>query len=210
MKIFLAICILLFSSLISCSQSEKCDNGVDDDGNDLTDCDDPDCATSFPPCLDEICDNGLDDNEDGFTDCEDEMCADEVICATELCQNQTDENANGLIDCLDPMCFNNNWCGECNPYDHSGCPDGYSCYVDKVQDFLAMCSDNTGSAGLMEPCAYPSHCAPGLHCTNGGSGSVCMQICYPGVEDSCPTDAPCTAFLGWVADYSAWGVCYPW
>ncbi|MBU1537241.1 hypothetical protein KKF84_18130, partial [Myxococcota bacterium] len=189
--------------------TEICDNGIDDDGNDLIDCDDPDCSDSFPPCLPENCTNGIDDNENGFTDCDDDECAEQQVCAVELCQNETDENLNGLIDCLDPMCFDTAWCGECNPYDHTGCEDGYTCYVDKIQEYRAMCSDNQGSAAEGEACAYPSQCAPGLYCTNGGANSECVKICYPGVEDSCPVEAPCTAFYGWVGN-TAWGICWPY
>lgn len=47
---------------------EDCYNGIDDDGDGLVDCDDPDCDCT------EICDNGIDDDGDGLVDAEDPDC----------------------------------------------------------------------------------------------------------------------------------------
>ena len=66
---------------------EICGNGVDDDGDTLADCGDPDCASECPDApadvspdseddspAEEICDNGVDDDGDGFADCLDSDC----------------------------------------------------------------------------------------------------------------------------------------
>ncbi|MFK8101081.1 MAG: M43 family zinc metalloprotease [Saprospiraceae bacterium] len=58
---------------IACAQ-EICDNGIDDDGNGLTDCEDDAC-----PCA-EICDNGIDDDGDGLIDCFDSDCCGALSC----------------------------------------------------------------------------------------------------------------------------------
>ena len=52
---------------------EQCTNGIDDDGDGATDCQDPDCSSS-PACmaLSEICNNGADDDGDGMVDCNDD------------------------------------------------------------------------------------------------------------------------------------------
>jgi hypothetical protein len=50
--------------------SNCCSNGLDDDGNGITDCADPACAAD-PVCMPEICDNGIDDNANGLIDCAD-------------------------------------------------------------------------------------------------------------------------------------------
>lgn len=62
---------------------EICDNGVDDDGDGLVDCDDPDCD-SDPNCGTpaEICDNGVDDDGDGLVDCDDPDCDSDPNCVT--------------------------------------------------------------------------------------------------------------------------------
>lgn len=61
---------------------EDCANGVDDDGDGLVDCDDPDCD-DYPACnppVEEICDNGIDDDGDGLVDCDDPDCQDFKGC----------------------------------------------------------------------------------------------------------------------------------
>ena len=50
---------------------EICDDTVDDDGDGLTDCADPDCSRSSD-CNEDDCGNGLDDDGDGETDEADE------------------------------------------------------------------------------------------------------------------------------------------
>ena len=61
---------------VATSQSEICDNGIDDDGDGLIDCADPDCC-NFTGCdCMEICDNGIDDDGDGLIDTADPDCFD--------------------------------------------------------------------------------------------------------------------------------------
>lgn len=82
--------------------AEDCFNGIDDDGDRLTDCDDPDCAEVCRP-EPEDCFNGRDDDRDGLTDCEDFDCA--AFCREpEDCFNGRDDDGNGLVDCEDPFC----------------------------------------------------------------------------------------------------------
>ena len=80
----------------------NCTNGIDDDGDGLVDCDDPDCAASNE-CTVEICDNGIDDDGDGWIDCSDSECYNLSFCV-EICDNGIDDNGNGLIDGDDPQC----------------------------------------------------------------------------------------------------------
>ena len=80
----------------------KCGNMIDDDGDGLIDCDDPDCFNSNV-CTVEICNNGIDDDNDGWTDCSDSECFDLEICV-EICDNGIDDNNNGLVDAEDPQC----------------------------------------------------------------------------------------------------------
>ena len=79
-----------------------CNNGIDDDGDGVIDCNDGDCYESNY-CTYEICDNGIDDDNDGWTDCSDTECFDLNYCI-EICDNGIDDNGNGLIDSNDPQC----------------------------------------------------------------------------------------------------------
>ena len=80
----------------------KCGNMIDDDGDGLIDCEDPDCFNSNV-CTVEICNNGIDDDSDGWIDCSDSECYDLEVCV-EICDNGIDDNNNGLIDAEDPQC----------------------------------------------------------------------------------------------------------
>ncbi len=75
-------CVTKDPDLPECQvQTEICDNRIDDDGDRLVDCDDPDCAND-PACQvqTEICDNRIDDDGDRLVDCEDPDCANDPAC----------------------------------------------------------------------------------------------------------------------------------
>lgn len=92
-----------FNCLLALPPLESnCSNGIDDDGDGLIDCADPDCYSSNV-CLVEICDNGIDDDGDGWIDCSDSECFSLAVCI-EICDNGIDDNNNGLIDQDDPQC----------------------------------------------------------------------------------------------------------
>ena len=90
-----------------CSLAEICNNGIDDDGDGLIDCDDPDCSGA-PVCSQaEICNNGIDDDGDGLIDCADPDCSNAPVCnRVEICNNGIDDDGDGLVDCADPDCSN--------------------------------------------------------------------------------------------------------
>ncbi len=83
------------------TKETNCRDGVDNDGDGATDCEDPDCWTASN-CTGEICDNGIDDEPDGFLDCEDPECFD--FCFYEECTNGIDDDGDTLVDCDDPEC----------------------------------------------------------------------------------------------------------
>ena len=101
---------------------EICDNGIDDNVDGLTDCDDPACAldaacTGAAPADGENCTNDVDDDDNGLTDCDDPACFGNSACqgsstppggsaeTREICDNKKDDNNDGLVDCDDPNCF---------------------------------------------------------------------------------------------------------
>lgn len=80
------------------SAVEVCDNGVDDDGDALADCRDPDCAT-FPRCqmcvptgpeLGAACADRVDNDCDGLTDCASPACAMAPNCLTPVPNDRCD------------------------------------------------------------------------------------------------------------------------
>ena len=83
--------------IVSWIPVEDCGNGIDDDGDGLVDCDDPDCSGN---ACQEVCDDGKDNDGDGFVDCADTDCPP----CQEICNNGLDDDRDGLIDCADPEC----------------------------------------------------------------------------------------------------------
>lgn len=69
------------------STEVACDNGVDDDGDTVTDCGDSDCASASacqpdgkPEFTEERCGDWIDNDRDGAFDCDDSDCADKQVC----------------------------------------------------------------------------------------------------------------------------------
>jgi hypothetical protein len=105
---------------------EICGNGMDDDGNNLTDCADPAC-TSYVSCQPEIC-NGADDNGNGLVDevfqcikgssaacslpngkkgqvaCQPNCTLGSCVVPTEICDDNFDNDGDTKVDCADPVC----------------------------------------------------------------------------------------------------------
>ena len=145
---------------------EECDDGIDNDFDDLIDCEDPDCeevcmqpdepVDPIPPgdnddddvpsreddfageCSDEI-DNDL----DGFTDCDDNDCIRSIDCRPEppqqpgVCTLINGDNP----DCNNPACCSEEFCicqGAC--FNPQQCCDGEECFYESLQ-LPAFCSD---------------------------------------------------------------------
>jgi len=92
-------------------EDEICDNGEDDDGDGLADCEDTDCAevANCQPAI-EICDNGIDDDGDGSADCDDDDCSDEAACKAPAGERfvRGDSNSDGSVNLTDgviPLLF---------------------------------------------------------------------------------------------------------
>jgi len=78
------------SATCGITSETECDDGLDDDGDQLVDCADPDCngVGGCPLILTNEaghCNNALDDDADQLTDCEDPDCAHDGACL-ETCQ----------------------------------------------------------------------------------------------------------------------------
>ncbi|MFP6738244.1 MAG: hypothetical protein VCD34_05840, partial [Planctomycetota bacterium] len=81
---------------------ENCTNGIDDDRDGSTDCDDDDCADVVACIPAEICDNGIDDDRDGRADCDDTDCAEAANCeAVGPLFVRGDANSDGSINLTD-------------------------------------------------------------------------------------------------------------
>jgi len=65
---------------IEADETGACANGLDDDGDGIPDCADPDCASALSCGEGGLCTNSTDDDGDGDVDCADSDCAEDGAC----------------------------------------------------------------------------------------------------------------------------------
>lgn len=141
-----------------------CSNNEDDDGDGLTDCDDPDCSDDPAGGVAKICTfehachDGADNDGDGLKDCADPDCAKAPACTLEAsCEDGLDDDGDGLTDCADPACDGSLSCG-------GGCPDATTLECGQALTGLTMDADGvstfsntpipTGCGGVTEDTPY--------------------------------------------------------
>jgi hypothetical protein len=125
---------------------EICTDAVDNDGDGFNGCEDPKCAGKSCYTPREICDNERDDDKDGIVDCADADCAQTSVCLptpVEICDNGLDDDGNAVADCVDPACTLAPNCEQCD--------NG----LDDDGDAATDCADTECRAlcGLIERCA---------------------------------------------------------
>jgi cysteine-rich repeat protein len=183
---------------------EICENSVDDDGDGLVDCADPDCEND-PACSPPICGDGaLDPGEecDDGNDTDGDGCSSScTIEPTEtICDDRIDEDGDGLVDCADPDCENDPFClcgngilegnEECddgNNTDGDGCSS--SCTLENPQSEVCDNSMDDDSDGMVD-CADPD-CQDDPYCLCGNGVVDPGESCDDGDgenTDSCPDD----------------------
>lgn len=181
---------------IGAPPAEVCDNGIDDDGDRATDCQDTACA-AFPGCdpaPEEICDNDIDDDGDTSIDCNDDDC-DAVcieICGNDIdddhdcdvdegcesdCSDGQDNNGDGLIDCDDPDCATDPACPQ------EVCNNG----TDDDGDTLVDCDDPDCASAPECACNDPFADADGDGDVDQEDYGV-WQLCFTGALGGVPTD----------------------
>jgi hypothetical protein len=188
-----------FTDGVDCVGAEfACDDGTDNDGDGLVDCDDVDDCGSLQACNESSCTDGIDNDENGFVDCDDELCFAEAVCFESDCTDglDNDESADGitgngagdgLIDCDDDDCAEDPACFEyvCNDgidddndgftdCDDDDCSDDFSCTENICDDGFDDDAD-----GLVD-CA-DSDCAGDLYCFDYCIGSDIGSVTGPAV-----------------------------
>ncbi len=164
--------------------AEICNNSIDDDGDLLADCADPDCVAA-PNCI-EICNDGVDNNGNTQIDCQEAQCNNQSCAAngkkcsgtscscpggnTETaCGDGVDNDCDGLKDCADTDCTGSLLCAEI-------CTD----HVDNNGNTLVDCADPL--------CANLACGANGLTCsgtTCACPGGAVESNCSDGLDNDC-------------------------
>ncbi len=129
-----------------CEVGAACLDEIDNDGDMLTDCEDPDCA-EITQCIPETeCTDGVDNDLDGDVDCDDADCAATVCAAETDCHDEVDDDSDGLTDCQDPGCASD---PTCESTGEITCNDG----IDNDSDGMTDCDDPSCAAVA---CAVPA------------------------------------------------------
>jgi hypothetical protein len=130
--------------------AEGCRDGLDNDCDGATDCEDSECA-DLPVCVEMSCGNGVDDDQDGATDCADPDCDGVDGCLETVCDDGLDDEGDGHTDCEDPDCA-------ARP-----CSDGNACTVGDTCQGSACVGEALGCDDA-NPCTSDS-CLAGSGCT---------------------------------------------
>ena len=172
----------LFEVVLELAPEFDCNDGVDNDENGLTDCDDP--RTEAPTCLPETnCNDGQDNDADGQADCDDDDCA-ELCVEAGNCEDGIDNDQNGVADCDDDACAALPVCLQeiCNDdIDNDG--DGQTDYNDDECYGNAPCKNvgnNCNNAVVINPDALPYSAT--------GNTSIYKQN-YGYSDGSCPGES---------------------
>ena len=152
-----------------------CDDGVDQDEDGDTDCEDIDCQR-LGACGEYYCYDGLDDDRDGLVDCDDEECCHYEWCRCH-CEAQCEEGAT--------LCISDE-----ESCDYECCPTGQECVDGRCSGCETECSSGyvpcwTGD----ELCAHQC-CTPGQEC--GDSGCHCPMECSEGTNPCLIDEWTCT------------------
>lgn len=94
---------------ISPDAVEQCQDTLDNNCDQLVDCDDSSCLFSTN-CFESDCTDGVDNDLDGPWDCLDNDCLNSGDCGESQCSDGQDNDNDGFTDCLDSQCFLNSNC----------------------------------------------------------------------------------------------------
>ncbi len=140
-----------------CLGEKTCNDGIDNDKNGATDCNDLRCAGD-PACAELICDDTLDNDGDGDFDCDDKDCDRDPACSGGGCaadETDYDDLARGYpkMACIDAMfgtsgCVPNVIVDNCMA-ERTLCDDG----IDNDMDTRIDCADPDCTG--VPPCGGP-------------------------------------------------------
>ena len=189
--------------VVSENTNTLCDDGVDNDNDGKTDCDDLSCSLGIGVTVcepvrtntettDATCKDGKDNDNDGKTDCDDPDCKDSTLVTVcdvtttgkedndVACQDGKDNDNNGYTDCNDFGCSKNAKVTVCGAA--AKCGDG-------------KCDGGETATSCAKDCAKPS-------------ATSCIGKCgESSASASCQCDAECTDFGDCCKDYAT--VCKP-
>jgi cysteine-rich repeat protein len=168
-------------------ESIACDDGLDNDGDGQTDCDDVvDCGDN-DLCKELICDDGIDDDGDGDIDCDDAECNGNDACIELQCADGLDDEGDGLIDCADGDCLFSPDCQEAG--------DGFMTPDPLNPNAAEQCDDGNFIAG--DGCL----CTAGAGCKMEAQSDVIVALANPDLNNQDTETAVFSAVFPFVLQF---------
>ena len=189
-----------------------CIDGIDNDNNGKTDCDEDDCqwfaacgSTLVPENTKDTCTDGKDNDKNGWTDCDEPECMWFAECqktenTPKLCADGLDNDKSGAADCADTNCQTLDICHDKTPEtteelctdgqdnDENGpadCQDA-NCKVLSVclkpENTEALCNDNSDNDNNGHTDCDDPNCKQFAHC----KGNITVECTAN--EASCPSE----------------------
>lgn len=170
------------------TKESNCTDGIDNDSDGATDCDDSDCATdsacTTPTVTETSCTDEIDNDGDGATDCGDSDCTADSACITTTessCTDGIDNDGDVLSDCDDSDCATDSACTTPTGTETS-CTDG----VDNDSDSYLDCNDSDCVAdAACVTTSTETSCSDSVD--NDGDGLVDCD------DSDCALDSGCSA-----------------
>ena len=166
----------------------SCQDSLDNDGDDLIDCQDPGCANisyclpigenTFAKCTD-----SLDNDDDGLIDCKDPDCSHIQPCLAVIVPPDPTENT--FLECTDSL--DNDMDGSIDCQD-KGCQDFEICKP-KLENTFLLCSDSLDNDKdsktdcFDEDCQHFDVCKPKTENT--------FELCSDGIDNDNDSDTDC-------------------
>lgn len=179
-----AICAITIN--VSNVNPENCSDGIDNDGDGLIDCADPDCGDGAPCDDGNLCTSG--DHCSSGTCVGSPACDDGNTCTADSCDSMTGQcshtatNEGGPCD-DENLCTANDHCSNGTCVGSPKCDDANPCTADSCDAMTGLCTNDP--APLENAACDDGHfCTDNDHCSNG----TCV-----GTQISCADTNPCTA-----------------
>ena len=195
-----------YKPLLKETSVSACKDKVDNDEDQLIDCDDPGCSI-YQDCqtinnADNAentlvrCSDGIDNDTNGLVDCDDSRCKSFQKCqptvpvenTTVLCGDKVDNDANGKVDCADAQCLPLKICSPDIP----------------VENTPALCSDKIDNdANGKIDCADPQ-CQTLKLCGSDTPVENTLALCTDKADNNANGKIDCAD-----PDCAAFGICQP-
>ena len=195
----------------ACAHETSCSDGIDNDGDGLTDCQDPQCSgkrcagggvcTAARACVAENCTNRVDDNGDGLIDCQDALvCKPPQSMVSPLCCGVAyadlasdihhcgacgnDCAAGHSADCGTIACVSGR-CQYGTAANRTACAGGVCCGGNCVPDRETSCTDRVdNNCDGKADCQDPAACPP----PSGAKTPRCCNLAWVDLDHGDPAN----------------------